>query len=51
MRSNTQQVLPSNNKLALDRTVLTNDRTSQSWIHTGLVLLGLLSAIYFINQL
>lgn len=29
---------PDNNKLALDRTVLANDRTYQAWIRTGLAL-------------
>ena len=29
---------PDNNKLALDRTVLANDRTYQAWIRTGLSL-------------
>jgi len=38
MNSKTQQALPSNNKLALDRTVLANDRTYQAWIRTGLAL-------------
>ncbi len=30
--------IPDNNKLALDRTVLANDRTYQAWIRTGLAL-------------
>ena len=29
---------PDNNKLALDRTALANDRTYQAWIRTGLAL-------------
>lgn len=29
---------PDNNQLALDRTVLANDRTYQAWIRTGLAL-------------
>ena len=31
-------MIPDNNKLALDRTVLANDRTYQAWIRTGLSL-------------
>jgi len=31
-------MIPDNNKLALDRTILANDRTYQAWIRTGLAL-------------
>ncbi len=31
-----QPPIPNNNALALDRTVLANERTYQAWIRTGL---------------
>ena len=36
MNPKTQNDLPNNNALALDRTVLANERTYQAWIRTGL---------------
>jgi putative membrane protein len=38
MNSKQQQVIPDNNKLALDRTILANERTYQAWIRTGLTI-------------
>jgi putative membrane protein len=38
MSNERKEISPDSNKLALDRTVLANDRTYQSWIRTGLAL-------------
>ena len=38
MSNDRKEIIPDNNKLALDRTVLANERTYQAWIRTGLSL-------------